>query len=90
MRVKPSRQCAGCRTVKEKRELLRIIRAPEGEVRVDADGRQNGRGAYVCSDKNCLARVRKTKALERALKTRIPDGVYDEIERWMERTNAEA
>ena len=75
----PQRQCVGCREMKPKTELVRVIRTPENDICVDKTGRKNGRGAYICLSSLCLDKARKTKALERALKTDIPDAVYETI-----------
>lgn len=75
----PMRTCCVCGANKPKRELVRIVRTPEGDVRVDAGGREPGRGAYVCADELCLERGRKARKLDRALKTTLDDGVYDRI-----------
>ena len=75
----PMRQCVGCREQKSKRELIRIIRTPEGDVTVDATGRKNGRGAYLCPSQECLQKARKSKALERSLNAEIPSEVYDAL-----------
>ena len=80
----PQRQCVGCREMKEKKSLLRIVRTPEGEVLLDATGKKSGRGAYVCPDVACLKKARKSRALERALDTAIPEAVYDALEAQME------
>ena len=80
----PQRQCVGCREMKEKKALLRIVRTPEGEVLLDATGKKSGRGAYVCPDPACLKKARKSKALERAFETSIPPEVYDALEKEME------
>ncbi len=74
------RQCVGCREMKMKKELIRIIRTPEGEVVLDAKGKQNGRGAYLCSSVDCLIRAKRTKGLERSLKIAIPDEIYHHLE----------
>lgn len=80
----PLRQCLGCGEMKNKKEMLRVIKTPEGEICLDTTGRKNGRGAYVCMSGECLAKARKNKGLERSLKTAIPEGVYDELEKeWM-------
>ena len=76
----PQRQCMGCRERKDKRAMIRVVRCTDGEVRLDFSGKLNGRGAYVCPDKTCLQKARKTKALERALETPIPEEVYDRLE----------
>ena len=80
----PQRQCVGCREMKEKKVLLRIVRTPEGEVLLDGTGKKSGRGAYVCHDPACLKRARKSRALERAFETAIPPEVYDALEAQME------
>ena len=80
----PQRQCVGCREMKEKKALLRIVRTPEGEILLDFGGKKPGRGAYVCHDVACLQKARKTRALERAFDTAIPPEVYDALEAQME------
>ena len=80
----PQRQCVGCREMKEKKALLRIVRTPEGEVLLDGTGKKSGRGAYVCHDPACLKRARKSRALERAFEAAIPPEVYDALEAQME------
>ena len=76
----PLRQCLGCREMKPKRELIRVVRAPEGEISLDFKGRKSGRGAYVCPNAECLKRARKARALERAFSAQIPGEVYDALE----------
>ena len=77
------RMCVGCREMKPKRELLRVVRSPEGEVSFDLTGRKPGRGAYVCPNADCLKRARKARALERAFSAAIPPEVYDALEQEM-------
>lgn len=79
----PMRQCVGCREMKEKRELIRVVKSPEGEISLDFKGKKPGRGAYVCPDPDCLKRARKARALERAFETAIPAPVYDALEEQM-------
>ena len=79
----PLRQCLGCREMKPKRELIRVVRSPEGEVSLDFKGRKPGRGAYVCPDPACLQKARKARALERAFSAQIPDEVWDGLEQQM-------
>lgn len=74
------RSCIGCMEKKEKRELVRVIRTPEGKITIDTTGRANGRGAYLCKNPECLKKARKKGSLARALETEIPDSVYDELE----------
>ena len=79
----PLRQCLGCREMKAKRELIRVVRSPEGEISLDFKGRKSGRGAYVCPNAECLKRIRKSRALERSFSAQIPDEVYDGLEQQM-------
>lgn len=76
----PQRQCVGCREMKGKKSLLRIVKTPEGAILLDTTGKKSGRGAYVCPDPECLKKARKIRALERALETAIPAEVYDALE----------
>lgn len=85
----PLRQCLGCREMKPKRELIRVVRAPEGEISLDFKGRKSGRGAYVCPNAACLKRARKARALERAFSAQIPEEVYDALEQQMADAPAE-
>ena len=80
----PMRQCLGCREMKPKATLIRVVRSPEGEISLDGRGKASGRGAYVCKDSNCLKKARKSKAIERSLETQIPDEIYDRLEQEME------
>lgn len=76
----PQRQCVGCRVMKDKKTLLRVVRTPEGRIALDRTGKASGRGAYLCPDESCLKKARKSRALERALETQIPDEVYALLE----------
>ena len=78
----PLRHCVGCGEMKAKKELIRVIKNDEG-VFLDASGRKNGRGAYICADTECLKKARKSKGLERSLKVAIPDEVYENLEKEM-------
>ena len=80
----PMRQCIGCQESRPKKELVRVVRAPTGEISIDAVGKKPGRGAYLCPSAQCLAKARKAKRLERALDTQIPPEVYESIEREIE------
>ncbi|MBR5571756.1 MAG: YlxR family protein [Oscillospiraceae bacterium] len=80
----PMRQCLGCREMKPKRELIRVVRSPEGGISLDFKGKAPGRGAYLCHDKACLQRAIKSKALERAFSTAIPEEVYAGLTEQME------
>lgn len=79
----PRRQCVGCREMKDKRALIRVVKSPEGAVSLDFGGRKPGRGAYVCPSAECLNRARKSRALERAFGAAIPPEVYDALEQEM-------
>ena len=85
----PLRQCLGCREMKAKRELIRAVKSPEGEISLDFKGRKPGRGAYVCPSAECLKKARKSRALERAFSAQIPEAVYDELEQQMADAPAE-
>lgn len=81
----PMRQCVGCREMKPKKELVRVVRAPEGGgISLDFRGKAPGRGAYVCPDPVCLKKAIRSRALERAFDTAIPQEVYDALEKAME------
>ncbi len=76
----PMRQCMGCSEHKPKRELLRVVLSPDGEVSLDFTGKKSGRGAYICHDIKCLQKAKKSKRLERSLDCSIPDEVYLKLE----------
>ena len=80
----PQRQCMGCRERKPKRDMIRIVRTPEGVVSLDFGGKMNGRGAYICPNPECLKKVQKAKALDRSLEVTIPDEVYERLSKEME------
>lgn len=75
----PMRQCVGCREMKAKKELDRVVRSPEGEISLDFRGKAPGRGAYVCPQAECLRRAIKSRALERGLDCQIPQEIYDQL-----------
>lgn len=79
----PLRQCAGCREMKAKNEMVRVVRSPEGEISLDFRGKAPGRGVYVCPNLACLQRAQKARALERSLNTAIPPEVYAALEERM-------
>ena len=76
----PMRMCAGCRERAPKKELIRVVRTPEGRLLLDAGAKASGRGAYICRKAECLKKARKNHALERMLNVEIPDQAYDELE----------
>lgn len=80
----PMRQCLGCREMKPKRELIRAVKSPEGEISLDFKGKKPGRGAYVCPDPQCLKNAIKSKALERAFSSAIPEEVLIGLQKQME------
>ena len=75
----PVRRCVGCNAQRPKRELVRVVRSPEGEISIDLRGKAPGRGAYLCPSAACLAKARKAKRLERTFEVPIPDGIYDRL-----------
>ena len=76
----PERQCLGCNGRKPKRDLLRVVRTPEGEILLDFTGKKSGRGAYICRDVACLRKARKTGRIDRTLNVSVPDEVWDRME----------
>lgn len=76
----PLRQCVGCGEMKSKKEMLRVLKTAEDEIVLDATGKKNGRGAYICFSKECLKKARKSKGLERSFKMSIPEQIYDRLE----------
>ena len=77
----PMRMCLGCNEMKPKKELIRIVRSPEGEISLDTTGKKSGRGAYICPDAECLKAARKARRFEKNFSCRISDDVYDTMER---------
>ena len=77
----PLRQCLGCREMKAKKELIRVVRSPEGEISLDLTGKKNGRGSYVCKDAECFKKALKRKSFERAFGVKIPEEVAENIEK---------
>ena len=76
----PLRRCAGCNEQKSKKEFVRVVRTPEGEIILDESGKANGRGVYLCPKKSCLQKARKAKRLERNLDVAIPDEIWALLE----------
>lgn len=77
----PMRQCVGCGEMKGKKEMMRVLKTPEGPIVLDKTGRKNGRGAYLCMNLDCLKKARKNRGLERSLRMSIPEEVYDGLEK---------
>ena len=80
----PQRQCMGCRERRAKREMIRVVRSPEGNVSLDFGGKMNGRGAYLCPNPECLKKAIRSKALDRSLEVEIPEEVYARLQKEME------
>ncbi|MBQ8942622.1 MAG: YlxR family protein [Firmicutes bacterium] len=80
----PLRKCTGCREMKSKKELIRIVRNDEGEFSLDFTGKKQGRGAYVCPNLDCLEKAHKSKGLERSFKCAVPKEVYEQLQRELE------
>ena len=81
----PQRKCLGCEEMIGKKGLLRVVRDKEGNISLDPTGKKNGRGAYLCRDKACFDKARKKKALERSLKCKIPEEIYDALAQEIEK-----
>lgn len=75
----PLRKCTGCQEMKDKRELIRIVRNEEGEFSLDRTGKKPGRGAYICPNVQCLEKAQKSKGLERSFKAAVPKEVYEQL-----------
>ena len=75
----PMRMCVACRQMRPKKELLRVVRTPEGAVLLDKTGRANGRGAYLCNDIECLNKAIRIKALERALEAKLDEDTHQAL-----------
>ena len=86
----PMRQCVGCREMKEKKSLIRVVKSPEGQVSLDFRGKLPGRGAYVCHDPECLKRAQKSRALERAFSAPLPPEVWEGLEAQMKEAEPDA
>ncbi|MDO4633000.1 MAG: YlxR family protein [Eubacteriales bacterium] len=84
----PLRKCVGCQEMKNKKELIRILKTPEDELVIDTTGRKNGRGAYLCLSKECFDKAVKSRGLERSLKMSIPGDVYDTLKKEIEQIDS--
>ena len=80
----PMRQCTGCREMKNKKEMMRILKTPENEIILDTPGRKTGPGAYLCVSMDCFEKAVKNHGIERSLKTAVPDEVYEELKKELE------
>ena len=81
----PMRMCVGCREMKPKAELMRVVKPQDGDCAIDRTGKAPGRGAYVCRNVDCLKKARKARRLERAFSCQIPEEVYDRMEEEMQK-----
>ena len=79
----PMRKCVGCGEMKPKKELMRILKTETGEFLVDADGKKNGRGAYICRSADCFRKAVRSRGFERSFRQQIPEEVYDRLEKEM-------
>lgn len=75
----PLRKCVGCGEMKPKKELIRVVKSPEGEISIDLTGKKSGRGAYICHSKDCFLKARKSRRIEKSFETEISDEVYDQM-----------
>lgn len=76
----PLRKCVACQDMMPKKSLLRLVRTPESEIKLDPTGKASGRGAYICSKAECFALARKKNSIERALKSKVTDEIYQQLE----------
>lgn len=84
----PMRMCLGCNEMKPKKELIRVVKSPEGEISLDLKGKKNGRGAYICPNADCFAKAVASKGLERSFKMPIEKSVYDKLAKELENIEA--
>lgn len=83
----PLRKCLGCMSSFPKKDLVRVLKTPDGEVIVDLTGKKSGRGAYICKDKACLKKAIKSKRIQSNLEIEIPEEIYLELEKELEKAN---
>ncbi len=76
----PMRKCTGCGEQKPKKELVRVVKTPNGEILLDLTGKASGRGAYICNNAECLKKARKSKRIDKTFEMTIPDGIYEQME----------
>ena len=85
----PMRKCVGCQEMKSKREMIRVLKTENDEILLDATGKKNGRGAYICKSKECLEKAVKNRGIERSLKTGISPETYDSLKKEIEKIESE-
>lgn len=88
MKKVPERKCMGCGEKRAKKELIRIVRTPEGNILLDGKGKISGRGVYICPEKSCLEKAKKAKRFERSLETEIPEEVYEDLSKSLDKLEA--
>ncbi|MCI5899358.1 MAG: YlxR family protein [Firmicutes bacterium] len=89
MKKIPMRKCVGCQEMKGKKEMIRILKTEQEGIILDATGRKNGRGAYICRSGECLEKAIKNRGVERSLKMSIPQEVYDSLKKEIEKIESE-
>lgn len=80
----PMRKCIGCQEMKNKKEMMRVLKTSDNELIIDTTGKKNGRGAYLCFSKDCFEKAAKNKGLERSFKMNIPQSVYESLKKEIE------
>lgn len=80
----PERRCTGCGETRPKKDLIRVVRDPDGSISIDVNGKKSGRGAYICGKKECLLKARKTRRIENSLKCQISEELYSQLEKQIE------
>ena len=85
----PMRKCVGCQEMKSKREMIRVLKTENEGIRLDATGKKNGRGAYICRSSECLEKAVKNHGIERSLKTGIAPEIYDSLKKEIEKIGSE-
>ena len=77
----PLRKCTGCQEMKQKKDMMRVLKTAEGQIVLDTTGRKNGRGAYLCRSMSCFEQAVKNKGLERSLKVKVPEETYESLKK---------
>lgn len=85
----PMRKCTGCGEQKPKKELVRVVKTPDGEILLDLTGKASGRGAYICNNAECLKKARKSKRIDRTFEMTIPEEIYEQMEAKFEKNDNE-
>ena len=83
----PMRMCTACREMKPKKELIRVVKTPENEIKLDLTGKLNGRGAYICKSEECLKKAQKSGALSRAFSLEVSSEIYEKLAKELNETN---